>query len=430
MREQSYRDPVHDFITITDELLLQLIDTPEFQRLRRIRQLGATYGTYHGAEHTRFGHSLGAMWIMHRICDRLAHTGTDIPAGVRETALCAALLHDIGHGPLSHALEGRLTPGRGHEAWSAAIIKGETAVHRLLAAVDPALPGLIAAVIAGGYHGPPYVASLVASQLDVDRMDYLLRDALYTGVTYGRFDLSRVINTLQVVDGQVVVAAKGVVAVEEYVLARYFMYWQVYLHKTTRSQELLLQRVWARAAHLWQARRLTADEVPPGLRPFLAGKYDLPQYLALDDYDIIAAMKCWRGGRDAILADLVARFLDRRLLKPVFKMPHTGDVAGRLAEAAAVVQAGGWAPEYYLLVDRTTDLAYDTYTEDAASDAAGNDAGPAHKPPILASDEFGRPAEITALSPAIKAIAARPRQAVNLYVPQEVLPAVRALFHP
>jgi HD superfamily phosphohydrolase len=418
MREQAYRDPVHDFITITDALLQQLIDTPEFQRLRRIRQLGVTYGTYHGAEHSRFGHSLGAMWIMHLICERLAHTGVELSGGVREIALCAALLHDIGHGPLSHALERHLTPQHNHESWSAAIVQEDTAVHRILAAFDPALPTQVAAVILGNYQGPPYVRSLVSSQLDVDRMDYLLRDALYTGVTYGLFDLQRIINTMQIHSGQVVVAAKGIVAIEEYVLARYFMYWQVYLHKAIRSQELILRAAWDRALLLYEQGRLSIDEVPPGLRAFIRSEYGLGDYLALDDHDVLVALKVWRRATDPILADMARRFLNRQLLKPVFKAPHTGDISGQLFEARELVRAAGWDPEYYLIVDHTSDLAYDTYTED----------GPGNKPPILAEDEYARPTEITKLSQTIKAVAGRPRQAVNVYVPAEVLLSVRALF--
>jgi HD superfamily phosphohydrolase len=419
VREQAYRDPVHGFITLTDELLIRLIDTPEFQRLRRIRQLGATSGTYHGAEHSRFGHSLGAMWVMHAVLERLQHMGYYIDEEVRVVALCSALLHDLGHGPFSHVLERCLVPSVAHEEWSARLVLDDTPVHRCLADADSLLPVLVAAVLRGEYDGPRFVVELVASQLDVDRMDYLIRDALYAGVTYGHFDLHRVIHTLQLVDEQVVVQAKGVVAVEEYVLARYLMYWQVYFHKATRSQELLLQGVWRRAVNQWQQGYLTADETAPSLRPFLRGDPITSQaYLASDDHDYVASLKAWRGHQDPILADLAGRFLERRLLKPVFKVPYAGEVSSQLGVVRELVSRRGWDPEYYVMLDRTSDVAYDTY--DADEESAGS--------PILSLDETGRPREISQLSPAIRAVAVRPRRAVNLYVPQDVVQEVRTLF--
>ncbi len=418
--ERAYRDPVHDFITVSDPLLLALVDTPEFQRLRRIRQLGATYGTYHGAEHSRFGHSLGVMWIMTKILDRFQRLGVPVDAWTRTVAVCAALLHDVGHGPLSHALEGILTPGRHHEAWTREILLGETAIGRALAAHSAELPAAVAAVLEGSWPGPRFVTSLVSSQLDVDRMDYLLRDSLYTGVTYGRFDLERLINTLLVVDGDVVLMRKGVVAAEEYLLARYLMYWQVYLHKTTRGQEAIIRQVWRRAKELWQQGGLAPHEVPPSLHRALADSVGLEEYLRLDDLDMLYACKLWAGHEDRILRDLAGRFLDRRLLKPVFKVPHAEVPLDRHLEAAReLVRRHGWDPDYYLLVDRTTDVAYDTYSPEEQDEG--------HRP-ILALDEAGRPQEIATLSETIRAIASRPKVAVNLFVPEECLGEVRRLL--
>ncbi len=420
MREQAYRDPVHGFILVNADYLRQLIDTPEFQRLRRIRQLGVSYGTYHGAEHSRFGHSLGTLWIMQQMLDRLEHAGFSIAADVRITALCAALLHAVGHGPFSHALENLLTQDKTHEAWSQAIITGETEINKVLRQVDESLPQQIADVLGGSYAGPAFVAELVSSQLDADRMDYLLRDSLYTGVTYGHFDLHRLINTLQLVDQHVVIQAKGVVAVEEYVLARYFMYWQVYFHKAIRSHELLLRAAWRRAVRLWQEGGLSAQHVTPGLVPVLSGSCsDVGQYLLVDDYDVYSSLKQWRYHPDPILADLADRFLARRLLKPIFKAPHTSDVAAQLEQARTLVQNSGWDPDYYLQVDHTRNLAYDTYTEEA---------GARRVPTIRAVTDAGRPVEVTKLSEPIRAVAQRPREAVNVYVPQEVVAQVRAVF--
>ena len=321
---------MHDFITLRHPLFLELVDTPEFQRLRRIRQLGTSYGTYHGAEHSRFGHSLGALWIMTKILERFRNIGVRLDDMMVTVARAAALLHDVGHGPFSHALEGHLTPGVLHEEWTMQILLEPTAVNRALAKAHDGLPELVAAVIAATSTGPAFIGDLVSSQLDVDRMDYLFRDSLYTGVTYGQFDLQRLINTLQVEGDRVVSMAKGIVAIEEYLLARYFMYWQVYLHKTTRSQEMVLTRMWRRAVDLWREGRLKEEDVPRPLIPFLRGSPTLGEYLAVDDHDVVYAAKLWTHSTDWILADLARRFVERRLLKPVYKVHHASVPRERL----------------------------------------------------------------------------------------------------
>lgn len=418
-REQSYRDPVHDFITLRQPLFLELVDTPEFQRLRRIRQLGASYGTYHGAEHSRFGHSLGALWIMTKILDRFRNIGVVVDDLMVTVARAAALLHDIGHGPFSHALEGLLTPGLTHEDWTIRILLEPTAVHRALAKEHPQLPELVASVISGDFTGPVFISDLVSSQLDVDRMDYLLRDSLYTGVTYGQFDLQRLINTLLVEGEQVVSTAKGIGAVEEYLLARYFMYWQVYLHKTTRSQEVVLARMWQRAVDLWKDGRLREGNVPPTLLPLLQGRPGLGEYLAVDDHDVIYAAKVWARASDWILADLARRFLERRLFKPVYKVHPTGIPRERLSEVAALLVEEGWPPEYYLAVDDVSGAAYDLYEPELTGK---------RKKPILVLDEMGRPQEITRLSPTMRALSMGPKVAVNIYVPETVVERARKLL--
>lgn len=419
MREQSYRDPVHDFITLREPLFLELVDTPEFQRLRRIRQLGASYGTYHGAEHSRFGHSLGALWIMTMILERFGHIGVQLDEEWMTVARAAALLHDVGHGPFSHALEQRLTPGVDHEDWTRRVLLEPTGVHQALAAVSPDLPHRVAAVISGDHAGPAFIRDLVSSQLDVDRMDYLLRDSLYTGVTYGTFDLQRLINTLQLDGDRVVSLAKGIVAIEEYLLARYFMYWQVYLHKTTRSQEVVLARMWQRAVDLWREGRLAEREVPPTLVAFLRGDPSLDEYLAVDDHDLVYAAKLWMRASDEILADLAGRFIQRRLLKPVYKVHHSSVPRERLPEVEALLAREGWPPEYYLAVDDVSGAAYDLYRPDATGK---------RKKPILVLDEAGTPREITQLSPTMRALSSGPRVAVNVFVPEPVVGRVREIL--
>ncbi|WP_324717124.1 HD domain-containing protein [Carboxydochorda subterranea] len=418
MREKILRDPVHDIIAVQDPLLLHLIDTPEFQRLRRLRQLGTAAGTYHGAEHSRFGHSLGAMHIMGKVLARLRQSAhLRIDEQLERLAKTAALLHDIGHGPFSHGLERVLTPTLGHEQWTRAILEGPTAVRQLLEEEDPALPGRIVGLLQGMVPGDlRWLHHLVASQLDVDRMDYLLRDALYTGAFYGRFDLERLISTLTWAQGQVVFSYKGIPTAEEYVLARHYMYWQVYFHKTTRAQDLVLRAAWDRARELWAAGRLEAGrDVPDALVPFFEGRPDLGEYLSVDDVDVFFALKTWARHPDPILSDMASRFLHRRLLKPVFRQARPAIDPECLRQARQVVAGKGWNPHYYCLVDRTSDVAYDFYTEGGE---------PPAKAPIYALDEFGRLQEISRMSAIIRTVATRPRSAMNLYVPEECRQAV------
>lgn len=397
-------DPVHGFIIIRRRWLLDLIDTPEFQRLRRIRQLGSSLGTYHGAEHTRFGHSLGALHIMERILHRLDEVSGPLDEETTAVALAAALLHDVGHGPFSHALEYLLTPGVGHEQWTQRVLLEDTHIRRVLASVDPELPGRVAAVLAGR-SGPVWVSRLVSSQLDVDRMDYLLRDSLFTGAEYGRFQLDRIIHTL-VLDGQeVAVQVKGINAIEEYVLARHFMYWRVYLHKTVRGAEMMLR------AAVQRARQLGELGEPVTLR----------EYLALDDADLLVALKRWTSLSDPVLADLSGRYLTRRLLKPVYTVPPEQLPDQALAAARDVVAGAGFDPDYYCLVDSTSNVPYAPYVPPNGSASGASQ-------PILVVDGRGNVTEISSLSPLIQAVAGRTVRAVNVYVPEECRREVRAVI--
>ena len=237
--------------------MIRLIDAPEFQRLRRIKQLGLGLYTYQGAEHSRFTHSLGALHLMTRILDRLSES-YPIAAEDRLAVRAAALLHDVGHAPFSHAMEKTL--GVHHEDLTiAAITSEETVLNQILSSHSAELPQRVASVVRGDFK-PAALAQLVSSQLDVDRMDYLLRDSLMTGAKYGLYDLEWIINALQI-DGpgdRVYVAARGVYAVEEYLQARYYMFRQVYFHRTLRSAEAVLRSALRRALELVAggARRL------------------------------------------------------------------------------------------------------------------------------------------------------------------------------
>ncbi|MEW6277913.1 MAG: HD domain-containing protein [Candidatus Eremiobacterota bacterium] len=360
MREKILRDPVHGSLPIPFPVLLDLIDTPEFQRLRNIRQLGMCSTTFHGAEHSRFQHVLGVMWLMHRVLERWHLRGmASLSEEERHSACAAAMLHDVGHGPFSHALE-RVFSGVDHETLGHRIIR-----ERL----SPVLErhGLKAETVVAmleGTHPRPVFHELLASQLDVDRMDYLLRDSLYTGVKYGLFDLERILHTLVPLQDprSGLVAAldlKGVDAVEEFLFSRYFMQWQVYRHRTVRSAEVLLRTVLERARHTFEVDPGSLH-IPPNLRfLFQGGQPDSPAFLDafldLDDFDLFHAIKTWRGSSDPVLADLSVRFVCRRPYKVLL---HPGPGPAFEAVRALVQDRFGPAWPYYLREDAPEDSGW------------------------------------------------------------------------
>src|ERR1700730_8736744 len=257
LSERIYRDPVHNIIRLrtgTDEgrLMMRLIDTPEFQRLRRIKQLGLGLYTYQGAEHSRFTHSLGAFHLMTRVLDRLSERYS-IPEEAHAAARAAALLHDVGHGSFSHVMEKVL--GFHHESWTVKVVQSEeTEIGQLLSSYSPRVHGDVANIIEGKFQ-PAALAQLVSSQLDVDRMDYLLRDSLMTGAKYGIYDLEWIINALAIDEeaDRIYVEARGLYAVEEYLQARYYMFRQVYFHRALRSAEAVLRAILRRALRLLES---------------------------------------------------------------------------------------------------------------------------------------------------------------------------------
>src|SRR5690606_12511481 len=326
-RFKIFSDPVHGFISVPKRLLLDLIETPEFQRLRRIRQLGLGHLVFPGAEHTRFQHALGAMALMQRVLANLAEKGTPISDAEHEAALATALLHDVGHGPFSHTLESDLVgpvasgPFR-HERMSRVLIE------RLNERLGGAL-GLTLAIFDGAYERP-FFERLLSSQLDMDRLDYLRRDSFYTGVAEGVVGVDRILKTMRVhplqggPDADVVIEAKGAYAVESYLLSRRLMYWQVYLHKTVLAADHLLRAAFHRARRCCTSGDPAVRSSSPALFFFLdrrvtAGQIAEPAVLdafcALDDTDVLFSLKRWTASPDPILADLARRFTDRDLFR-------------------------------------------------------------------------------------------------------------------
>lgn len=427
MSERIYRDPVHNIIRLRTEgdegrLMVRLIDAREFQRLRRIKQLGLALYTYQGAEHSRFTHSLGVLHLMTRVLDRLSES-FPITTEDRAAARAAALLHDVGHGSFSHVMEKVLSFH--HEAWTVrAVLSEETEIGQVLRSYSPALPERVASIIEGRFQ-PAALSQLVSSQLDVDRMDYLLRDSLMTGAKYGIYDLEWIINALQIDEGgeRIYVAARGLHAVEEYLQARYYMFRQVYFHRTLRSAEAVLRSALRRALALLEA----GEEVwcAPGTafeKVLRRQPLSLSEHLEMDDSDVIFHVKQWQRAGDPTLRDLSQRFIGRRLFKAIdLDMPEA-ERTDFLAAARQRVERAGFAPEYYFIEDYAGDVPYYNYYTAAGA------AEP--KARIYVEDGYARPVirEISEVSEAVRGLQ-RGYELHRICFPPEVKDEVYALYH-
>lgn len=417
------RDPVHGLVSFEHEeesIIVRLLETPEVQRLRRIRQLGLTCLAFPGAEHTRFAHAVGAAFVMQRFIERLRQIHDDLPFWQRLTserardALAAAFLHDLGHGPLSHLFEDalahterahgrkRATASRGlgglgdgglgsadgvgdsnntrrHEDWTEQILLDpSTGVHKVLVQDDPELPRRVAGLIRGE-HPLPYLARAVSGTFDVDRCDYLLRDAHATGVRYGEYDLPWLLSTLRFTEpepggeapsssdddgaapGLAIDGSKGLSAIESFILARLFMFQQVYFHKSTRAAEWMIRVILTRAVSLIKdGTRL--PRVPAALAAVAAGEVpSLGAYLELDDQVLLETLNVWRQAADPVLADLCERLRARELFK-VHELYGEAAEPSRRARALETVRGiaeeAGLDPDLYTGLDVAVDTPY------------------------------------------------------------------------
>lgn len=312
-----FNDPIYGFITIPNSLIFDLIDHKYFQRLRRISQMGMTYLVYPGAHHTRFHHAMGCMHLMQKAVNTLLFKGVDISKEEENALLIAILLHDIGHGPFSHAMEHSIVTGISHEAISLLFME------RLNVEFNGSLT-LAIQIFKGEYHRK-FMCQLISGQLDMDRADYLKRDSFYTGVAEGNINAERLIAMLNVVDDELVVEEKGIYSVEKFLVARRLMYWQVYLHKTSVVAEQMLMRVLKRAKELThQGVELKASSA---LNYFLKNEINksnftrdtIDVFSLLDDYDVVSAMKEWQYHEDFVLRNICSMIINRDLLKVKLK---------------------------------------------------------------------------------------------------------------
>ena len=364
-KKKIINDPVYGFITIPQEIIFDVIEHPYFQRLRRINQLGLSHLVYPGAIHTRFHHVIGAMHLMQKAIVTIRRKGHEITEPEERAVLLAILLHDIGHGPFSHALEHDIVSGVSHEEISSFFI------DRLSKAFDGELD--LTLLIFQNKYPKPFLHQLVSSQLDMDRMDYLNRDSFYSGVSEGVIGSDRIIEMLNVQDGNLVLEEKGIYSIEKFIVARRLMYWQVYLHKTVVAAEHMLIHVLHRAKEL----ALSGVEIfgSPALLYFLKRNISiddfkntpatLDNFAQLDDYDILGAMKVWQFHDDFVLSELSKRLVERNLFKiKISKEPFSAE---KIAEVKKFVSEKMGLDEHqidhFVYSDSLTNKAYNISKE-------------------------------------------------------------------
>jgi len=399
---------------------VRLVDTAEFQRLRRIRQLGLAHFAYQAAEHSRFTHSLGALHLATRILAKL-DSNYKIPREAQLAVRCAALLHDIGHGAFSHVIEPILHFH--HEEFTVeAVLSSDTEVGGVLRGFSEALPEAVAGIIRGDFR-PTALAQLVSSQLDVDRMDYLLRDSLMTGAKYGIYDLEWIIKSLEIDESEdrLYVSARGIYAVEDYLQARYYMFRQVYFHRTLRSAEAVLRSLLRRAldlfrsgAPVWFAEKTPFEKILKG------EKLNLQEHLQIDDADVMFHIKQWQTCEDKILSDLAKRFLHRRLFKAFdLDMPEA-EQQDFLEKSKKLVENSGFDPTYYFIEDKAGDVPYYFYTKRQSEP----------KNLIYVEDGFSRPEikEISEISAAVRGLQ-KGYQMYRVCFPAELKEEIAKLYH-
>jgi HD superfamily phosphohydrolase len=425
---KTFRDPVHNIVSIDKEyekVLLDLIDTREFQRLRHTRQLGLSSFTYPGAEHTRFIHSLGVVHLTKRFIDKITTLRNIDQKYINELqenrmlALVAALLHDIGHGPFSHALE--KTTKIKHESWTIEIIVGDTEVKSVLESYKSGFSHEVAEVIRRT-HKSKVIVKLLSSQLDTDRIDYLIRDSKFTGAGYGIFDLEWLINCLRIgeVNGDTEFGLdlnKGLSIAEDFVMARYYMYVNVYFHRATRSAELIIDKIFQRAIEL---RRLGKLDLPEDLDEIInknSISETLNNYLSLSENTIWHYILLWSKNEDRIISDLCTRLLYRKLFKEI---QIEGNFIDFTEKVINNLKENGLPREYYLLTDEATSSSYKDHYITQKLKSEGNESEREASEQIFLFDKNGNGIELSTRSKIINQIRNEGIKINRMFVPEEI----------
>ena len=408
-KTRTYHDPLHGAITLdgrdpVEALLIRLIDTSPFQRLRRIRQLGPASFTFHGAESSRFTHSLGVMSVARQAFDRLAGIYAELQP-YRAAVLVAALMHDVGHGPYSHTAEEVF--GGHHEHWTQRILTEDESVRSHLDAFSPSLLAELRHIYTH-QHELPIVWQLVSSQLDCDRLDYLMRDSYYSGASYGQLDLERILLALDydAHSQQLVVSHKGQAAVEHYLVVRYLMYAQIYNHPKNLSATWMMERIFDRARALLAAGQLNADDVVSAWLTYPVNDLPLAQYLAGDDVAFTYHIQRWQHHGDTTLSGLCQRFTKRQLLKAMDVNDHSrSDQMALLAQVQTQASQQGLEGTAYSGLRRIHSRGYTLYQRG-----------------IKLMTETG-PVEISQRSPLVQTLTQPYQRTWLLYPPEVGLPS-------
>lgn len=346
------RDPIHGYIHVDLQVIWDCINAREFQRLRRIHQLGGDFQVYHTAEHTRFSHSLGVYEIVRRMVSEIPALSASLSPYEKCAVMLAGLLHDIGHGPFSHAFE--TVSNCHHELFTQRILLEDSEIHHILASVDKRLPQDVADII-GYRHSNDLLNQLVSGQLDADRMDYLLRDAYFTGTSYGAFDMERILRTIRICGSHVAVKASGIHSVEDYIMARYHMYWQVYLHPVARSYEIIVSMLFSRMKEIWQKDPSFFHDLSMFV-PFLSDdEVSIQKLHQMDESVVLYGCSLLLGKKDRILRDLSQRILDRKLFE------YVEYSAERLTDIKERTRQYGYDPRYYVYLDHVMQRPYSPY---------------------------------------------------------------------
>ncbi|MBQ9035852.1 MAG: HD domain-containing protein [Erysipelotrichaceae bacterium] len=390
------RDPIHGYIHIEDKVIWDLINSKEFQRLRRVRQLGSTLMVFPSGEHSRMMHSLGAYEIARRMINEVDDIRNTLTEREKMVLMVAALLHDIGHAPFSHSFESILSCK--HELYTAQIITGPSEVADVLRSIDQNLPEEVASVI-DHTHPNPILSQLISSQLDADRLDYLLRDSYFTGVSYGQIDLDRILRTMRVKDNKVVVKRSSIYTVENYIMARYHMYWQVYYHPNSRSYDTLLKSIFTRLRDLYSENEEILEKYPMYRELLTKKRLSNEEMYLLDDSTCIYSFSLMRRSDDPVLKDLASRILDRKLFEYMS--------ADREEYLINECKKKGYDPRYYVVKDHQKQIPYLPYTGDGSDN-------------IYVLMDNGTIEELSNVSQVVKSLSTIDEQDERVFYPKEI----------
>ncbi|MBR0474198.1 MAG: HD domain-containing protein [Erysipelotrichaceae bacterium] len=390
------RDPIHGYIHIEDKVIWDLINSKEFQRLRRVRQLGSTLMVFPSGEHSRMMHSLGAYEIARRMINEVDDIRNTLTEREKMVLMVAALLHDIGHAPFSHSFESILSCK--HELYTAQIITGPSEVANVLRNIDENLPEEVASVI-DHTHPNPILSQLISSQLDADRLDYLLRDSYFTGVSYGQIDLDRILRTMRVKNNKVVVKRSSIYTVENYIMARYHMYWQVYYHPNSRSYDTLLKSIFTRLRDLYSENEDILEQYPMYRELLTKKRLSNEEMYLLDDSTCMYSFSLMRRSKDPVLSDLAGRVLNRNLFEYMS--------ADREEYLINECKKKGYDPRYYVVKDHQKQIPYLPYTGDGSDN-------------IYVLMDNGTIEELSNVSQVVKSLSTINEQDERVFYPKEI----------